>query len=149
MMIDTTIYGYVGDGFVLCPRCAEDEYGPQLPADLAQSPLFSHHDSGNGEWCECGETIFEPYFDLVWSSDDVSVDWASRGGVEDEVEGKTYFDPNTLEELPVRVEPLDSDYGYALGVYLDRQDPTHGLTKLVAIWATPDHPQVIAGVEVD
>jgi hypothetical protein len=70
MMIDTTIYGRVGEGFALCQNC-------WMKADIPDedmSPLYSHDDtSEEGMSCDtCEEYIFEP-----------DPEWALRHDIED------------------------------------------------------------------
>jgi hypothetical protein len=68
--IDTRIYAYVGDGYILCNGCAAeaveagatvDQSGGTSTADLAPLGAYSGlFDRECGEWCECGATIVEP-----------------------------------------------------------------------------------------
>lgn len=72
MMIDTRIYGYVGDGFICCTECAQriqdnEDVGPD-----ELRPLHSSDDTEPcGETCECGAIIFA-------ESDDHGLDEACR-----------------------------------------------------------------------
>jgi hypothetical protein len=139
MMVDTRIYGYVDEGSVVCTSCWQ-------PADaieeLHAGPLFSHDDDGNGLSCDsCGEYVFEPYFDLVYTSDDVvGLETSRWGGGRDDLSAWT-VDHEDGAETQLDVDWIDSDYGYAMAART--ADGT-----VAAIWATPDHPQHIEGVEV-
>lgn len=85
MNIDPTIYGYVGEGFICCPSCAEKIAQDERRAFLAEEgsnddlafeadepashddyeaadlrPLHSSDDTSPcGETCECGNVVFE------------------------------------------------------------------------------------------
>jgi len=70
MMVDTTVYGFVGDGAVIHnnDRCAPDLFAAvdgshrYVDADGADyGPLYYMDDDGNGLTCDaCYEYIFEP-----------------------------------------------------------------------------------------
>ena len=63
MMVDTTVYGYVGDGEVICPGCMDDTTVPDgEDGPVGMSPLYSLDDtSEDGLSCDaCGRYIFEP-----------------------------------------------------------------------------------------
>ena len=62
MMVDTTVYGYVGDGYVQCPEC----HGERADGD-DMSRLYSTDDTDEGGLsCDaCGRYIFEPDSDYL------------------------------------------------------------------------------------
>jgi hypothetical protein len=59
MMVDTRVYGYIGDGFAVHADCLNGRITDE--SDL--TALFSHMDEDNrGLSCDtCGGWIFEPY----------------------------------------------------------------------------------------
>lgn len=139
MMMDTQIYGLIaqyGDTF---------HYGCVNESERlteAWTPLYSDADDGNGMSCdECGEYIFEPSFELVYSSDDVpGLDFSKWGG-RDDLAAWT-VDAETSEDVELEVDWADSDYGQAMAART--ADGT-----VAVIWATPDHPRTIADIEVE
>jgi hypothetical protein len=139
MMVDTRIYGYVDDGSVVCTRCWQ-------PADaieeLHAGPLFSHDDDGNGLSCDdCGEYVFEPTLSNVWTLDGLSTSYDVTPD-QDSVDVYGTRADGTELDTQATLRWVDSDYGTAFGAFVgDDLDP-------VAIFATPDHPSMIAGVEV-
>ena len=63
MMVDTMVYGYVGDGAVYHPHCIRDEEREEYAAETGtvMGRLYSHEDDGEGLECDtCGLYIFEP-----------------------------------------------------------------------------------------
>lgn len=82
MNIDNRIYGYVGDGYIICVGCSDKEfeayveaghYADTAEAERDHSALFSHHDTNpGGEICEsCHEYIFEPHEGYCVDCDEV------------------------------------------------------------------------------
>lgn len=135
MMMDTTIYGYVGDGAVYHDEHIGDltQKGEEL---AGLSPLYSHDDDGNGLSCdECGEWIFEPTFEAVWESADLGDVGYRQYGTADDLWATVDY-PNGSEDLVI--EGLDVDSGQAFGAFLPGTR-AEGDQPLV-IWATPDHP---------
>ena len=63
MMVDTTVYGYVGEGYVQCPTCHDER-----PDDDNMGRLYSTDDnSSEGLSCDaCGKYIFEPDYRGQW-----------------------------------------------------------------------------------
>ena len=134
MMMDTRIYGYIGDGAVYSVADVENGLA-------GLQPIYSLDDDGNGLYTDDGVEIFAPSFDLVYSSDDVpGLNYRSYGDA-DELEAWTE-DHEDGSDTPLVVEVADTDYGQA---YVARtEDGT-----VAVIWATPDHPSTIEGVEVE
>ena len=62
MMVDTTVYGYISDGGVSCPRCV----GPK--DDATANRIYSLDDADpEGLSCDgCGKYIFEPSWSDLW-----------------------------------------------------------------------------------
>lgn len=62
MMTDTTIYGYIFDGFVLHPDCVTDEADIKAVDDGTAGRLYSIDDNEpDGMTCDgCGAWVFEP-----------------------------------------------------------------------------------------
>jgi hypothetical protein len=67
MMVDTTIYGYVFDGYVLHPDCVMSEEENSAVDDGTASRLYYLDDNDpNGLTCDhCTEWIFEPDYDML------------------------------------------------------------------------------------
>lgn len=62
MMVDTTVYGYVGDGAAYCPDCTPEDEREGM------GRVYSTDDTEpEGMSCDgCGKYIFEPDFDGLW-----------------------------------------------------------------------------------
>jgi hypothetical protein len=142
MMVDTRIYGYYwSEGGVSCVPCFSRATDGMTHAESGYQGLFSHDDDGNGLSCDdCGEYVFEPSFELVYTSDDVVGLETTRWGGRDDLSAWT-VDHEDGAETQLDVDWIDSDYGQAMAART--ADGT-----VAAIWATPDHPQHIEGVEV-
>ena len=130
MMTDTTIYGYVGDGFVVCHACYDPaEYG--FPGgDEPLSPLYSLDDDGSGWTCDqCHGWVFEPYL----TADEIRSGWDLAGPADftlddapDEVEMISPIGDVYMAE----VRPLETHYGWALGAHVGDLP--------VVLWTSPD-----------
>jgi len=66
-MVDTTIYGYIFDGYVLHPDCVTEDRDVTAKYDDTAGRLYSHDDTGEeGLSCDaCGDYIFEPDVEYV------------------------------------------------------------------------------------
>ena len=129
MMTDTRIYGrYVPDYGPVCNGCFTNgkafdatDWDEAFKAGAGSLPLYSVEDDGNGETCtECGEWIFEPYFDRVYVETlDLADEVSGVDGTEDEIS-------DALEGVLV-VRSIDTDRLFRLTPrkYVD-SSPTHG-----------------------
>jgi hypothetical protein len=81
MMVDTMVYGYVGEGAVYHPDCIRDER-----TGVVMDRLYSHDDDGRGLMCDvCLNYIFEPDEDYCGECDDfVPSPWHTHGEDDDD-----------------------------------------------------------------
>ena len=72
MMVDTQVYAYLFEGYVVCPACADTRYCPKHGREAYDSngdcgrPVYSHDDDGYGLTCDtCGDIVFETWPDVA------------------------------------------------------------------------------------
>lgn len=62
MMVDTTVYGYVGDGAVFCPDCAPEDEREGMGRVYSTDDTNLEGLSCNG----CDRYIFKPDYEGLW-----------------------------------------------------------------------------------
>lgn len=67
MMVDTTVYGYIFDGYALHSDCVDDAEDIKAVESNEATDLFSHmYDDPEGLTCDgCGSYIFEPDYERL------------------------------------------------------------------------------------